>query len=47
MIRVQLEVGLGSLPPLLERIGLKSKNATDFTDSTDSTDSNSLADDAF
>jgi hypothetical protein len=41
---VQSEVGVSSLPPLSERIGLKNKNATD---STDSTDSKSLADDAF
>jgi hypothetical protein len=32
------------LPPLLERIGLKNKNATDATDATDS---KSLADDTF
>ena len=31
--RVQLEVGVSNSPPLLERIGLKNKNATDFTDS--------------
>jgi hypothetical protein len=37
-------VGVSSLPPLSERIGLKSKNATD---STDSTDSKSLANDTF
>ena len=41
---VQLEVGRSRLPPLSERIGPKSKNATD---STDSTDSISLADDTF
>jgi hypothetical protein len=37
-------VGVSSLPPLSERIGLKNKNATD---STDSTDSRRLADDTF
>jgi hypothetical protein len=34
-------VGVSSLPPLSERIGLKNKNATD------STDSKRLADDTF
>jgi hypothetical protein len=37
-------VGVSSLPPLSERIGLNGKNATD---STDFTDSKSLADDTF
>jgi hypothetical protein len=41
---VKSEVGVSSLPPLSERIGLKNKNATD---STDYTDSKSLADDKF
>ena len=36
---MQLEVGLSYLPPLSERIGPKSKDATDSTDSI------SLADD--
>jgi hypothetical protein len=39
--QAQSEVGVSSLPPLSERIGLKNKNATDYTDSK------SLADDAF
>ena len=37
-------MGVSSLPPLSERIGLKNKNATDYTDYTDS---KSLADDKF
>jgi hypothetical protein len=43
-IWVQSEVGVSSLPPLSERIGLKNKNATDYTDYTDS---KSLAGNAF